>query len=483
MPAADLEERHRLYRWGWMLDDGEGAYAADTLADYMIASDARMAANPPHPYWESYSLAERIVTAILLCAWYRGLPRRDAIEPLLIRSGALLLSRLEYYGPRTNNHLLNDARALYVLGATAGVPAFAAAGRTILEHELPRMVPDGVLREGSSHYHLLAARWIADVAWSAAGAGDERFAATLEDVLASMSDAGALFADPTRPCVTAGDVSPDITLERLQWTTTQLHGRRWPPAERAEPALRRRGEWCRWTGGAGVSLLWRLPADPTPPYPTHAHSDLGAPLLWVRGRAVLVDPGRLDYTGSPLGRYGAGASAHSALLLDGLGAIPEPAGPFSSRDLVPVRCEITAHGTADGCRVDLAHDGFARIQRGTRHRRTFEVASTSLRIDDRLDGTGTHDISILFQIAPDVDLKRHSDQEWVLDPNGLSIRLVLAAEADASVRSQVLRAVDTPAPAGWVFPNYGERTPAVTLRFELVGVRLPVGITTNLSWN
>lgn len=483
MPAADLEERHRLYRWGWMLDDSETAYAGSALSDYMIASDARMAENPSHPYWESYSIAERIVTAILLAAWYRELPRRDAIEPLLIRSGALLLSRLEYYGPRTNNHLLNDARALYVLGATAGVRAFADAGRAMLEHELPRMVPDGVLREGSSHYHLLVARWIADVAWSAAATGDERFAATLEEVLASMSAAGALFADPIRPCVTAGDVSPDITLERLAWITTQLLGRRWPPAEQVDPGLRRRGEWCRWTGATGVSLLWRLPPDPTPPYPTHAHSDLGAPLLWVRGRAVLVDPGRLDYTASPLGRYGAGASAHSALLLDGLGAIPEPAGPFLPRDLVPVRCEITAHGTADGCRVEVAHDGFRRIQADAHHRRSFEVAPTALRIEDRLDGSGTHDVSVLFQIAPDLDLKRHSDVEWSLDANGTAIRLVLAPPADATIRSEVLRAIDAPAPAGWVFPDYGERTPAATLRVELRRARLPVVITTNISWN
>ena len=63
-------------------------------------------------------------------------------------------------------------RGLYRLGLDLGLDACADLGGLILVEEAGRIfLPSGVLREGSSHYHLLAARNYAD-AWLAARAHD-----------------------------------------------------------------------------------------------------------------------------------------------------------------------------------------------------------------------------------------------------------------------------------------------------------------------
>lgn len=479
-PTGDIEQRHRANRWGWMLDGGNLTAKPENLATYALETEAAFAQNPGDAYWESYSVSERAVNFLIVAARQQRMPRAHELEVLLEQGGRRLLGTLEYYGPRTtNNHLLNNARALYLIGAFARVAAFRDAGRAIFANELPRLVQDGSLREGSSHYHLLVQRWLLDVAWAAKATGDAPTLEIVEPVVLAMHQTGRLFSDPDQPCVTIGDVSPDASGEALKRTFEILHGTAWPPDDSLPRGIHRVGEWCRWEGEA-ASALWRLPRDPTPDYPTHAHADLGGCVLNVRGHAVLKDPGRLDYTKSPLGQYGASATAHSALLVDGFGMTPVGVGSFAPRTLSPVSAAVEAAGDAGHCRVTVTHDGFARVARGLEHRRIFDIDDSRLRIQDDLAGAGPRRVTLLYQIAPGLRVEGH-DRRWTIAGAGSPIALGLVTGENVGLVASVAIGEERPEPSGWLFPDYGVRLPMTTLRFE-ISADLPMQIVTTIDW-
>src|SRR5439155_17273021 len=73
-----------------------------------------------HVAWQSYNVSERMVHWLLLLLVAETQAPLAAPEAATIRESILcqadhLLGHLEYHGPdRTNNHLLNNGRALYM---------------------------------------------------------------------------------------------------------------------------------------------------------------------------------------------------------------------------------------------------------------------------------------------------------------------------------------------------------------------------------
>ena len=84
-------------------------------------------------------------------------------------------SNLEYYGEghRTNNHLLNNVRALYFLGVFLEREEWRKMVRAIFRNEIERSVKKSeFLREKSSSYQLLILRWFQEIERAVCCAGD-----------------------------------------------------------------------------------------------------------------------------------------------------------------------------------------------------------------------------------------------------------------------------------------------------------------------
>lgn len=219
----DHEKMLFLHRWGWLLMD-----AADNpstrIKDYGIAAIKDWCESvydkKDHPAWESYSISERISNALMFFYSLRNYPASDTegiefIEKKLIEMAAYLLDRLEFNFDLTNNHVLNNARALYMLGMFSSCTEIAETGRQIFINETPRMITSqGFLREGSSNYHLLLLRTYLEVLWTAESKRDDSFADILKPVVESMVKAARFFRvdknDGSFDIPLIGDVSPDF---------------------------------------------------------------------------------------------------------------------------------------------------------------------------------------------------------------------------------------------------------------------------------
>jgi len=480
--GPDIEQVHACHRWGWMLGDLGAVPAAHEVSRYVLTWQRDWSDRPAHPAWESYSISERIATVLLLASIHRGLPEAAALEALLAAWAGRLAASLEYYGPRTNNHILNDARALYMLGVFGGLHAWRDLGLAVLRHELSRLIVDGGLREGSSHYHLLVLRWLTEVGWTARVTEDTEATLLLSQTIEQVRDTGRTLIMPSGEAVLIGDVSPDISPRALRAYMTRAFGTGAWPARIIEDGLYHRGDWCRWHS-EDAAAVWRLPKDPTPAFPTHEHGDLTSFVLHVHGAPVIGDPGRRDYTRTPIGHYGVGAEAHSVPLVDGVGPVAAAIGPFPSRTLARATVQSeTAWGTGHG-RVTIAHDGFRRLARPVQHRRTFELSAGRLRITDEFTGRSVHSVRVLFQLAAGAELAAGPGEgTWCIRAAGVPpVRLAVEPPPGTRMMATIAAGMGGDRPAGWEFPAYGDQRPSCTLAVTL-GLQLPASVVSTFAW-
>src|SRR5450830_1183295 len=93
--------------------------------------------------WESYSCCERVVNLALLLAAHPTLPSEidgAELQTFFSESAAWIDDHLEYYGAvRTNNHFLNNGRALVVAGCVLGHDAWLMTGLSIVERFAPEL--------------------------------------------------------------------------------------------------------------------------------------------------------------------------------------------------------------------------------------------------------------------------------------------------------------------------------------------------------
>ena len=284
--------------------------------------------------WHPYTAAERAIN-LLTFARRNGLPgpAEDTLA-VLAAHAPVIAARLEYFGEHhTSNHLFNNGRGLYLLGLALGLSQAAATGAALLLAEAERIFrPGGVLREGSSHYHLLLTRSLASV-WLAAQGRPE--AAAFEAVLRRAVAVLPHFVLPGRfPLV--GDVSPDCPPEHLfcllpggdrrsGWLdllTPDDRARLCAVLDRTAVTPLAGNGWLRagfgdWTG------LWHADPEGWSPMPGHGHQDCGGFELHFEQEPVFIDPGRGSYALAGEAEETVTARAHNGLSVDD--ADPYPA--------------------------------------------------------------------------------------------------------------------------------------------------------------
>jgi hypothetical protein len=226
---------------------------------------------------------------------------------------------LEALGPWSNNHLLNNGRALYLGGHDIKDLELAALGKSIVQDTLPKFIKDGHLVEGSSHYQLLYTQRILDLAMCAHANSDLHFYEALHPIAQNMIRNGQnLFSNQGSPRIPRlGDISPDGEPSWLEGAPFSHHQKPSPwasilPSHKKEslkyilqptpsPAFQKHpkngphslcekiefGPWTIWViNNANADTRW------------HGHNDNGALEIWHGDNIIVCDPGRKDYSKS-----------------------------------------------------------------------------------------------------------------------------------------------------------------------------------------
>lgn len=411
---ADIETRLSLHRFAWvpLMGGDDDPRWVGAIWTAWVKLHGRPTDDWP---WHPYTAAERAIN-LLDFARSHGLPGpTETTLGILAAHAPAIAARLEWFGDHhTSNHCANNGRGLYLLGLALGLADATEAGARILLAEGARIFrASGVLREASTHYHLLLTRQWASI-WLAARAQNRPEAETFEGVLRKALAVLHAFDLPGGlPLI--GDVSPDCPPAHLAGLlpgrdgTTGWTGRL-PEAERAALAALREScappdanqlladGWLRRDYGLWAGL-WHAEEAGWSPMPGHGHQDCGAAEFHYAGEPIFVDPGRGSYElAGEADPYVAGG-VHGTLCIDGADPYP-PNRPYYS---AAFRRSQAGAATLDpdGAAVVLEHGGFARLG-ANRVTRRWQFDQDMLIIDDRVDGHGRHAIGRRLATGHDV---------------------------------------------------------------------------------
>jgi Heparinase II/III-like protein/Heparinase II/III N-terminus len=402
---------------------------------------------------------------------------RDGLDEALLESIAAHVGhvRAELTPEVYRNHRTLELYALFVV-----VLAFPSLdpGSELLAFtidELHRTLaegfrPDGVHREGSTHYHLVALRSLLG-----ARANARRFSLTLPADFDRLLERACTFAlhchrpDGIASALSDADAASYPEVLRLAGTllgrpdysyaaTAGREGR--PPAERS-PSFPHGGYFFQrsgWGDGNDAFADERFLVFDCGPLGDggHGHYDLLSIEVYAYGRPLLVDPGRFTYAEDDgnLRRWFKGTAAHNTVGVDGLDQTPyrrgRPTGSVARATFLgrTVAADLDVlEGRAESPCYDAIHT-----------RRVLFLHDEVWVVEDELRAESEHHYDLRWHLAAEA----WGTTEVTDTSGGAVVRapgLVLTLSGPDRVSLE----------RGWVSPRYGIKLPAPVIRASATG--------------
>jgi heparinase II/III-like protein len=416
-------------------------------------------------------------------AWSRFAERFDCDGHAPGFSAAITLSlsdqiaHLERHLTRERNHrtlelyaLFAAALALTDLDPDGRLRRFSSAA--IIENLLTDVLPDGVQRERSTHYHHVVLRSFIGFRENARRFGvevpaefDERLARACEFALHCHRPDGGI------PALSDSDGGSYLDLlavagrllDRPDFTYAATGGRSGSVPAARHATFPDGGYFVQRSGWGDSSRAMAderyLIFDCGPLGDGgHGHYDALSVEMAADGAALVVDPGRYTYCDAPphWRRWFKGTAAHNTVTVDGLDQTPyrrgKPKGPVAEARLLH-RLSGTGldvlWGEVRSPEYDVVH-----------RRRIFFVADEYWLIEDVLEAVDTHRYELRFHLTPDADgriaLVTESGCTAAVAPRAVIVGTVGAAST-----------IET----GWVSQEYGikRQAPVVVFTLEAAG--------------
>lgn len=416
----DIEDTFSLNRFGWLLT------AIYTRPSMKLSCRALewinnwidyMGENFRHPAWESYSVSERLANwpfILRMLGQFQPLERytEKKIVSAIITHIDFLLQNLELKYGLTNNHILNNARGLYIGGLAVDHRFAVETGKEIFFEWTPKLFhSDGMLKEGSSHYQFLLCQRFEQICLLSHLPGDDNFHTFMKKWTYAIRRARDLFnihsgdGKWTMPLI--GDISPDF--EPKWFSPSSING--WevirnsyackaiftPCNNTNYGGLRKTHEGFFRYDRDDLTVFWHISDGPVA-LGSHGHFDVGSFVLFLRGTEIFTDSGRRSYHTE--GSAGVSAEAHNCLLIDGLGPFCEDPR-LNLVDAYPYQMSRTMVTTDKENHpvISLKVDGFRRLSDPVLWERSFSFKERSMTIRDDIEARGNHNIVTRFIIA------------------------------------------------------------------------------------
>lgn len=338
-PYDDQEDRMAAHRFVWLLillQEQGVSLAALRFGTEQISYWCDTVTPHSHPLaFETYSICERLTSWLCLLRHTVG---KQPLNQFLLEKLAvsfseqltMLARHLEYNGSITNNHILNNARALYLCGSALNCAKIAELGREILLEETDRFIRGGILQEDSSHYQMLLTRSYLEIYDAARQADDVQLLGWLMPRLTAMLQVCDQLHSRSNNLwyPLFGDISPDVD---PIWTAgypfccDSQSVSRWyqiypcdisdlvPQNDNKNIMIKGAINWHTLRYGPGE--IWMIEKRGNR---CHGHNDSASLAVCLNGNPVVLDPGLENYRATTSTRQQISATAHNTPLLDGL---------------------------------------------------------------------------------------------------------------------------------------------------------------------
>ena len=445
----DPEFNESFNRWNWLLSDKPNKLSFFNADDaiFLIKSWSHEFLNDESlAKKEPYSIGERISNTIIFFN-INDCPIPDDILIILNKLSTQLIKYLEYYPDNlTGNHAFNNARALYLVSNALENKKIKTLAFEIMKERLPVLVTeDGFMREGSSHYHFLFTRWTLEIFLFSEKFNDKEIKEYLSPYIKKLLKQCWFFLVNNNnkwSIPLFGDVSPDFTpkwLISLPWSKVAMSiykPKKVPISPKNIGWSKLFGDLiksnilvnnidhhysssCGWhrTNFHDFSLFIYNSKKENHITASHAHLDLCSFMLYFKGKALVIDKGRLDYTNSPISKYGKSVDAHNSLLINKIGPEAELLSWMSSK-YTDYESIIKTLNKKDKFIITINHNGFNRIvNKQIKHERVFILSRNSLEILDKIKGNGNVKITNFFNFGPDYKNLKYLENKLNISKN------------------------------------------------------------------
>ena len=384
------------------------------------------------------------------------------------------VAHLRQHLTRERNHRTLELYALFI--AALALPDIDAGGRllqfaidALYENLVADVLPDGVQRERSTHYHHVVLRSFIGLLVNA-----RRFGISLPGGFDARVERACEFSlhchrpDGSIPALSDSDSGSYLDLleaagdlfQRRDFTYVATRGSRGEPPRSTSTSFPDGGYFIQRSGWGGDTraiaderyLIFDCGAIGDG---GHGHYDALNVEIAADGAPLVIDPGRYSYCDDPphWRRWFKSTAAHNTVTVDGLDQTPYRRGKPKS-DVARARlCQRATRSALDLLWGEVESPLYDVIHR----RRILFVANEYWLIEDELDADGAHRYDLRFHLTPDqqpIALESAADGWRALTPR---MSLIFAGKATARVDG------------GWVSAEYGIKQAAPVVTFTRDG--------------
>ena len=400
--------------------------------------------------WDSYTSSERITNIILfLCLSKKNFSitknEKEIIYNSLRLQSVNLAKNLDFWGVKTNNHIINNARALFISGLVLKIKNLRNIGYIILKRETEKLIPDGVLNEGSTHYQFLVTRTYFEVYWFAKKYKDEKMINWVKPQLRKMIDT-CHFISNNNPIIMplVGDISPDyppswfmgypFTNNSIELNKMSNWSKLWGDFKsfykylsednlivnkknNTENYLIKKNQWLKYNKDRFLLFMRFHKREIT----SHYHQDYGSFNLYFKTIPILIDPGLYKYTWrDPLVRNQSEANHHSTITLNGVGLIPSKLSQLNKINLSHAKNNSLEKKTK-GFKCNYV--GFRASGRWVKWTREFLINDNKISIFDNISNKDNEKVKLNFILNNQLKIKMNKKSEIIINNEKIKLRI------------------------------------------------------------
>lgn len=346
----DTEDFFWLHRFSWIFDglahepnEAIVLLIKNKILVWIDRNEEKLLAS------DAYSICERILHWLYFYLLYSKSIFTEDEKSKYLKSIqqqlTLLCQKLEYHCVYTNNHVLNNGRALYIGGAILNHNLFKQIGANIIFFNYDDIILDGVVQEDSSNYQILLTRSFTEVYLFASLTLDNKMCQWLEERLKKMfAYSRRIFGEANKTTYPFfGDISPDCSPNFLQgypFSHRQNQPSKWfrlfKPLFSKMTALDLFQNNLQFEAQTKLNkIIYKKVFDfelyimsKQSGIKAHGHNDQGGICLFYKNKPLIIDPGLKNYTKESISLNQKSHTTHNFPSLDQLPTDIEVFSPY-----------------------------------------------------------------------------------------------------------------------------------------------------------
>ena len=408
---TDEEDYERAHRFSWLNYQKFKKRNIDLIYIWASKYLNLNIINKKDLSWESYTVSERIINLIK----FSKKDNLNFFRELISFHVIFLLKKLEYFNSNTNNHILNNARAIIFASYYLKDRKLNEIGIKILKNNLNNFITkSGLLREGSVSYHLLVTTWLLEILEIFIINNKNQLFNLFKSLVIKMLS-NCFFFKQKNNFVFFGDNTPDIKNKFLIQKIINFK-KNYPALKlRINNILKQKikffdkiDEYYKFSN-YNIVLYIKFLEKGLKSFPNHEHDENFHFNLFYKKIPLFIDLNRFSYQNDD-GIY---SNYHNSLFINNKGPLPLNFKklPF---ELCHSKYKIKYISKFNFSKIKIKSDCFSNLFKKVFWERNFYIKKNKLIVNDSFKNLMNSDVKLYFHLSPYFIVKKKSMNEYLV---------------------------------------------------------------------